>query len=133
MPPRPRDYRAEYQARLARARRDHVPTNVARGHGPVPLRIARGLERQRAGGKALPAKTLRKYRKGIGRYERRQWGELGTAREVLGKSRAGVPVPIAFRTRESAEEWLEEAGIPTTEEYVEFKEMDGTWRVWRLS
>lgn len=125
----PRDYRAEYKDRLDRARARNLPTDVARGHGPVPTRIAEALERQRNGGKALSAKDQAKYRKGIGQYEKRQWGSLETGRTV-GSRRRGRLVPRFFASRSDAQRYLREHTKPTTGDYATFREHeDGRWTV----
>ena len=99
----------------------------------MPLRVAKGLERQKAGGKPLPVKTQEKYRRGIGKYERRWSGELWSARALNQKSRFGVPIPMLFSTRARAEEWLEEQGIVTTETYITYRQRStGRWMVYRL-
>lgn len=128
---RQRTYRAEYERRLSRARAQHLPTAVARGHGIVPKRIAVGIERQREGGKALPVKTQEKYRRQIGQYERKYWGEIETGR-VLTVRRRERRVARTFASPEEAREYLEEQGMPTTPTYVRLIEQEGRWRVYTL-
>lgn len=70
-----------YQVRVDRGRAAEVTTRrTAVGHGPIPVRIARGLHRIEQGHpRALPIKTLERYRAGIAEYEMAQSGKLTTA------------------------------------------------------
>ena len=112
--------KAEYRRRLEQNR--GLPTAVARGHGPIPARIARGVEKQRQGRpRALPVKTQEKYRKGIGAYEKKYRGGLVTGRTV------GLVFPSEKVARAYVVEYLD---LDPESEYVEIREEgDGTWTV----
>lgn len=104
---------------------------MAYGHGPVPIKVVRVLEREREGGKALPAKTRAKYRKGIGRYQHKYWGglEVGGHFVEMGRERR---IQRVFTNRDTIETWLEDKGYPTTGEYLTFREVSGGWIVYVL-
>ena len=102
MPRRARTYRAEYLKRTGGANA-RLPTAVARGHGPVPVRIARAVEKMREGRpRALPVKTQVKYRRGIAEYQKKYRGGITTGR----KERRKLP------TEQLAKEFLDYRGIP---------------------
>lgn len=113
-----------YGQRVARAKREGLPTKIARGHGPIPIRIARGVERQRKGHpRALPVKTQEKYRTGIARYERQQYGRLVTGHSLRRKG---------FPNREGAIEWLQEMipELSPQSSYVQIlREPGGRWTI----
>ena len=119
MPRSPRTSRAEYAARIARG--VGLPTKVARGHGPVPARIARGIEAQIAGRpRALPVATQIRYREGIGAYERQYKGHLVT----------GHAVALAFPSKRAAELYLSTyLALDPESEYAEIREEGDTWTV----
>lgn len=126
-----RTYRAEYAARKRRGEEAGVPLSVARGHGPIPVRIARGVERQAQGHpRALSRETLARYRRGIAEYERKYHGGLVTG-QTIRQRRRGIWEPKQFASKEEAEEWLEDNGIPSA--YAEFHQApSGAWRIRRL-
>lgn len=113
-----------YGQRVARVRREGLPTKIARGHGPVPIRIARGIERQRKGHpRALPVRTQEKYRAGIARYEREEYGRLVTSHSLRQRG---------FPDREGALEWLRETlpYLSPQSSYVQIlREPTGEWTV----
>lgn len=129
-PPRPESLRKEaarrgvsvYQVRVERGRSQGITARTAVGHGPIPVRIARGLERIRKGHpRALPVATLVKYRPGIAEYERRQWKGLETAR----------PRIRTFSNVENLNAWLEDGGlIDVVATYGEKRRLEnGRWQV----
>lgn len=126
-----RNYAKEYTARTRAARETGVPLKVARGHGEVPVRLARRLEAQRRGTarKPIPRKTFDKYRKGIAQYQKRYWGEFEVGTHALGQTRTR-PLPRTFRSEQEAYDYLEEQGYPTTPDYVTVRQLPtGRWIV----
>lgn len=109
----------EYRRRVERNR--GLPTAVARGHGPVPIRVARGIEAQIAGRpRALPVKTQVKYREGIGAYEKAYRGGL----------RTGHTVSLVFPSERAARRWLRETKtIDPDSEYVQITGGGNEWQV----
>lgn len=126
---RSRTYRAEYEARIRRARQAGVPTTVARGHGPVPLRIAKRLEAQRRGTarKPISRKTFDKYRRGIGQYQKRYWGGFEVGSHTFGVTRHRR-LPARFASREQAEEYLDDEGYHISGTSLTFEQLEtGEW------
>lgn len=106
-----RTYGREYQRRVRQAEEAGVTRKVARGHGPVPLRIAKRLESLRAGTarKPLPKATREKYRRGIAEYERTRWGSFDVGGHTVGVTKKRQ-MPVIFPTEEIAREFLRESG-----------------------
>lgn len=104
-----RTYRAEYAARKRRGEEAGVPLSVARGHGPIPMRLARRLEAQKAGTsrRPIPRATIARYGAGIREYEREWWGGFVTG---VGRVKA---LPYRFPSRQLAEEFIDEMGYGT--------------------
>lgn len=118
-PPRGGSWAAEYRMRLEANR--GIPTAVARGHGPIPARIAKGVEKQIAGKpRALPVKTQTKYRKGIGAYEKKFVGGLKT----------GHSINLVFPSEKAARRYVRTfLAIDPDSEYVEIKGSGSEWTV----
>ena len=109
-----RDYQAEYRHRVSRRREGpQLPRRVLRGHGAIPVGIARKLE---AG--ELSAAEREVYAPTIRRYEAR-YGPAGHGR--AGRERT---LPRRFDSEEEAEEWAEDF-VPTG--YFHVKGVAGKW------
>lgn len=123
-PPRTGSWADEYRRRVARNL--GLPREVVRGHGPVPIKVARGIEGQIAGRKrALPVKTQIAYRPGIGRYEKKFSGGL----------RTGHTIAMVFPTKRVAQAYARtELAISPDSDYVEiYKEVgEGGKPQWRI-
>lgn len=117
--PRGGSWAAEYARRLRQTQ--GLPKAVARGHGPVPARIARGIEGQIAGRpRALPVTTQIRYREGIGAYEKRYRGGL----------RTGHTVSLIFPSKRAAELYVKTfLNIDEESSYVEIEGEGNQWTV----
>ncbi len=121
-PPRGGSWKEEYRRRVERAQAQGLPKAVARGHGPIPIKVVRKVERQIAGHpRALPVKTQVKYRRGIGQYEKQYHG---------GRLVTGHRLVPPFPSKEVAEQFLETTMVITPQsEYVTIQEAEGEWRI----
>ena len=117
--PRTGSWKAEYERRVRR--NAGVPREVARGHGPVPIEIARGVEEQIKGkSRALPVATQVKYRQGVAEYERKYRGGLVT----------GHVVSLDFPSEKAAKRWLKTTkGISPESKYATITQHGKVWRV----
>lgn len=113
-----------YQVRKERGARENLTARTAVGHGPLPVRVARAVERQRKGHpRALPVRTQERYRKEIVTYEKRRYGRLITAR----------PRPRAFDSEYQAKKWAETNQLTdVVESYGEIREEGGKWIVYLM-
>lgn len=119
--PRGGSWAAEYRHRLAENR--GLPTPVARGHGSIPAKIARGVEGQIAGKpRALPVKTQIRYRRGIGEYEKAWHGGLKT----------GHTVNLTFPSERAARRYVVTT-LTMTPDADEYVEIDGSGTEWTVT
>lgn len=118
--PRGGSWAEEYRRRIAA--NPKIPTAVARGHGVIPAKIARGVEDQAAGRpRALPVATQVRYRSGIGAYEKRYKG---------GRLVTGHAVNLTFPSERAARRYLSTfLAISPDSEYVEVSGSGTEWTV----
>lgn len=115
MPRRERDYSAEYRRR--KRANASVPVVVRRGHGLLPIGVARRLE---AG--ELSAYERRRYAPSIARYEER----YGPAGHHAGKRHR---IRTTFGSEEEARAWAEENLAGVLLDYLRFYQVRGMWRI----
>ena len=111
-----------YQVRVERGARENLTKRTAVGQGPLPVAVARKVERQRRGHpRALPVKTQERYRSTIAAYEKRRYGRLVTAKVRRRK----------FDSREQAEEWARSQQMDdVVADYGEIYELpNGQWEM----
>ena len=111
-----------YRVRVERGARENLTKRTSVGQGPLPVKIARKVERQRQGHpRALPVKTQERYRSTIAAYEKRRYGRLVTAKVMRRK----------FDSEEQAELWIESNQM--TDVFSEYGEIarlgTGRWQV----
>jgi hypothetical protein len=113
-----------YQVRKERGARENLTARTSVGHGPLPVKVARAVERQRKGHpRALPVRTQERYRQQIVQYERRRYGRLVT----------GKPRPRAFDSEYQARMWARTNQLTdVVESYGEIREEGGQWIVYLM-